>query len=365
MNYTKYQKTKGHQQMMKSLNYAYSDRKKKKNQHKIYFGVFFVARVLKILSTEIQKTMEFYSVIYVDLNDEWQNTDSNLKLLKVHSSQKCLCILYNKTTFMLVTYCITILFFPNKIVIIKYLNYFFAFLNAKITTEQLLKICFSTKSAKHKLKKIMRVVLKGIYNILVINTLNLFCMTIFEVINFEHNYQKIEKILREVEDAKKNKTTKNIRQHFYLYLGFGLLVLLAMRFRLPFCMKSTDSLDDEKTKESEGEEDSEKKEDESILGMVMRVLGYQNLIENWQVFDSLPESEKKKIVTEYQFIKENYQLVMIIVAALTLSLTFLSAYSACSIYMYQHEQYYYPDSWRSMQLRRQESERYARAFPNG
>jgi hypothetical protein len=43
---------------------------KLKKQNNNHLGVFFILRILRVVSNKIQKTVEFYSIVYVDINDE-------------------------------------------------------------------------------------------------------------------------------------------------------------------------------------------------------------------------------------------------------------------------------------------------------
>jgi uncharacterized membrane protein affecting hemolysin expression len=63
--------------------------------------------------------------------------------------------------------------------------YFFGFINLKIIIENFLKVCFNTKSIKTKLKEIIKIVKKVIYNVLLISILNVIFMAFFKIIKFE------------------------------------------------------------------------------------------------------------------------------------------------------------------------------------
>lgn len=45
-------------------------RNKEKNQNNIDYDVFFIFKIVKAVSREIQKTIKFYSIVYVHENED-------------------------------------------------------------------------------------------------------------------------------------------------------------------------------------------------------------------------------------------------------------------------------------------------------
>lgn len=82
------------------------------------------------------------------------------------------------------------------------------------------------------------------------------------------------------------KTKYNIRRRFYIYLRITLLILVSIRFGFEFSVGSKNNPIDS--------EDQEQNNEESTFSRGMKFISYQNIFENLDFSDSLPDSEKTK-----------------------------------------------------------------------
>lgn len=87
----------------------------------------------------------------------------------------------------------TFLFLPEEVNLIKIINYFFGFIYLRLLIDNILEICFSTKSLKTKIKEIFLIIKNVMYNVLVISALNILSMVICGIIKFEKNLSAMEK----------------------------------------------------------------------------------------------------------------------------------------------------------------------------
>jgi hypothetical protein len=281
------------------LNYAFvKDVFELDTYHKnhIEFNVLFIFRILKSISREVQKTAEFYSFVYVQEDNEWDYKQYRLKCIKTSGSERLMKILFSQSTLILTAYSTIILFFPEKIIIIKFMNYSFGFISFISFINSILKICSSARSRKIKLKKIFDIMRKFVCKFLLISGLNILFMAVFKIIEFEKNLSLINKNI--ITTNEKN----NMRRNFYYFLGVALLFLVCTRFGCGFSIgsknSSTDSNNGIDTQQKEIPKETpnqDETDNEDFISRVFTFIGYQDMFEHLNFFDSLPDAKKRAI----------------------------------------------------------------------
>jgi hypothetical protein len=290
----------------------------------INFNVLFIFKILKAASQHLQKTIEFYSIVYVD-SDE----NSTLKYIQVPSScsKTFMAILFSRYTVILTTYSIVILFFPNDIILIRIMNYVFGLINVKTFFSHLWEICFSNENVNIKITKILDILKTIICNFILIFALNILFMSVVEIIKFEKNLSSLNN-----NNELMNKSNKStMRKSFYFYLGMAFVILVCIHFGCAFSVGSKDSsIDPKDEQESEilSKDQNHNYETDTTFSRLMRYLGYQNIFENAALYDSLPYLEKTKILEDCKDIMENHKEILIYAALIAAFFVFLAAASS-------------------------------------
>lgn len=239
-----------------------------------------MSRILKCISTYMQNTLKFYSIVYATNDDTKSYPLKDLKIVN-STKKRYMKIMYGLT---IIAYSVIILFFLHGKILIKMTNYFFGFVSLKNFIGKILSILLSKRSGKEKFKEIFLIIKKIMVNIVIISIFNIISVCILEVVQLREKLDSLESNLMEIcqKENKKVKTVKsNIRRKFYFYLGIRLRILISLRFGFGFSISggsennSVDFVkDNQKTESVLNGKQVKGYTEESTFSSVMTFIGY-------------------------------------------------------------------------------------------